>query len=107
GRDVAMVVPTFSAAAAIVAATDLVATVPKSLFEVLGPRLQLRELAAPIPPLLVTMQLSWHERTHADPAAGGFRDLVRRAVAGAPSLARADRQRQPRISATPPRPAAR
>jgi DNA-binding transcriptional LysR family regulator len=85
-RNVAMVVPSFSAAAAIVAATDLVATVPSSLYEVLGPRLGLRTLAAPIPPLFVTMKLSWHERTHADPAATGFRDLVRRAVTTIPAL---------------------
>ena len=80
-RNVAMVVPTFSAAAAVVAATDLVATVPRSLFDVLGPRLQLQVLPDPIPPLSVTMKLSWHERTHLDPAASGFRDVVRRAIA--------------------------
>jgi DNA-binding transcriptional LysR family regulator len=79
-RDIAMVVPSFSAAASIVSVTDLVATMPRSLFEVLGPRLRLRTLAAPIPPLSIAMKLCWHQRTHADPAALGFRDLVRRAV---------------------------
>lgn len=78
-RDVAVTVPTFSAAAAVVAATDLVATVPASLFEVLGPILRLRALPAPIPPLPIATNLCWHERTHADPAAAAFRDVVRRA----------------------------
>ena len=82
-RDVAMTVPTFSAAAAIVAASDLVATVPASLFDVIGPRLRLRTLPAPIPPLPIITNLCWHERTHADPAAAAFRDVVRRAVAPA------------------------
>jgi len=81
-RDIAMIVPSFSAAAAVVAATELVTTVPRSLFEVLGPRLQLHVLEAPIPPHSVTMKLSWHERTHADPACVVFREAVRRAIAG-------------------------
>jgi len=82
-RDVAMVVPTFTAAAAVVAATDLVATLPASLVEVLGARLGLRVVRAPVPLHSVTMNLCWHDRTHADPAMIAFRDLVRRA--GAPA----------------------
>jgi DNA-binding transcriptional LysR family regulator len=80
-RDVAMTVPTFSAAAAIVAATDLVATVPASLFDTVGPLLRLRALPAPIPPLPIVTNLCWHERTHADSAAAVFRNVVLRAVA--------------------------
>jgi len=79
-RDVAVVVPSFTAAAAVVAATDLVATLPISLLEVLGPRVGLRAVAAPVPPYTVTLHLGWHERTHADPAQAAFRALVRRAV---------------------------
>lgn len=96
-RDVAMTVPTFSAAAAIVAATDLVATVPASLFDVVGPLLRLRALPALIPPLPIITNLCWHERTHADPAAAAFRDVVRRAAGGAPERAtRARRGRKGR-----------
>jgi DNA-binding transcriptional LysR family regulator len=80
-RDVAMTVPTFSAAAAIVASTDLVATVPASLFDAVGPLLHLRTLPAPIPPLPIVTNLCWHERTHADSAAAAFRNVVLRAVA--------------------------
>jgi DNA-binding transcriptional LysR family regulator len=73
-------VPTFTAAAAVVAATDLVATLPASLTDVLGPRLGLRAEAAQAPLYTVTMNLCWHERTHPDPGMVGFRALVRRAL---------------------------
>ena len=82
-RDVAMTVPTFSAAAAIAAASDLVATVPASLFDVVGPLLRLCALPAPIPEVRIVTNLCWHERTHADPAAAAFRDVLRRAAATA------------------------
>ena len=88
-RDVVMTVPTFSAAAAVVSATDLVATVPASLFGVVGPLLRLRTLPAPIPPLPIVTNLCWHERTNADPAAAAFRDLVQRASAMSPPSTRA------------------
>jgi DNA-binding transcriptional LysR family regulator len=79
-REVAMTVPTFSAAAAVVAATDYVATLPTSMLEVFGARIGLRAVAAPAPPHTVTMYLSWHERTHIDPAHNAFRSLIRRAL---------------------------
>ncbi|MBZ4422493.1 LysR family transcriptional regulator [Myxococcus sp. RHSTA-1-4] len=80
-RDVALIVPNFSAAAAVVADTDLVATLPASLVARLGKRLGLRIVQSPVPPLTVTINLWWHERTHADPAMVAFRDLIRRAGA--------------------------
>ncbi|GAO01557.1 LysR family transcriptional regulator [Anaeromyxobacter sp. PSR-1] len=82
-REVAMSVPSFTAAAAVVAATDLVASIPASVLGVLGPHLGLRAVAAPVPLHAVAMKLCWHERTHADPAMAAFRDLVRRAVTSA------------------------
>lgn len=82
-REVAITVPSFAAAVAVVGATDLVATVPRSVLDVLGPRLGVRAVRAAIPLEAVTMKLCWHERTHADPAAAAFRDVVRRAVRGA------------------------
>ncbi|WP_164013969.1 LysR family transcriptional regulator [Pyxidicoccus trucidator] len=80
-RDIALVVPNFSAAAAVVADTDLVATLPASLVARLGPVLGLRTIQSPVPPLHVTINLWWHERTDADPAMIAFRDLIRRAGA--------------------------
>jgi DNA-binding transcriptional LysR family regulator len=77
-RDIAVVVPTFTAAAAVVARSDLVASLPRSLVEVLGPSLGLRRVATPLAPMATTVNLVWHERTHQDPALRAFRDLVAR-----------------------------
>lgn len=81
-RDVRAVVPSFAAAAAVVATTDLVATLPRSLFALLGPRLGLAVVGGPAPMRAVSMHLAWHERTHADPAMISFREIVRRACRG-------------------------
>ena len=75
-RDIAVVVPTFTAAAAIVAGTDLVASLPSSLVDVLGPRLALRRVRTPLPPIASTINLLWHERTDDDPALTAFRALL-------------------------------
>ncbi|RUO92510.1 LysR family transcriptional regulator [Corallococcus sp. AB018] len=82
-REVAMTVPSFLTAAAIVAATDLVATLPASLVAAQGARLGVRCVNAPVPAHTVKMALCWHDRTHADPAARYFRELVRLAVLAA------------------------
>src|SRR3954469_24613597 len=83
-RDIAVVVPTFIAAAAVVAATDYVASLPASLVDVVGPRLGLRRLATPLSPGGTTVNLLWHERPDQDPALRAFRDLLARA-AGRPA----------------------
>lgn len=82
-REVAMTVPSFTAAAAVVAATALVATLPESLVAAQGTRLGVSAVNAPLPAHAVKISLCWHERTHADPAAQYFRGLVRRAVLAA------------------------
>jgi DNA-binding transcriptional LysR family regulator len=79
-REVAVVVPSFIAAAAVVAQTDLVATLPGNLIEVLGERLGLRVISAPAPKITTEIMLAWHERTHDDPPMRAFRDLVVRAA---------------------------
>jgi len=75
-RDVAVVVPTFTAAAAIVAGSDLVASLPQSLVDVLGPRFGLRRVVTPLAPIGTTVNLVWHDRTHQDPALRAFRELL-------------------------------
>jgi DNA-binding transcriptional LysR family regulator len=75
-RNIAVVVPTFTAAAAVVAGTDLVASLPGSLVSVLGPRLALRRVATPLAPIETAINLLWHERTHQDPALRAFRELL-------------------------------
>jgi DNA-binding transcriptional LysR family regulator len=79
-RDIAVVAPTFTAAAAVAAGTDLVASLPDSLVDVLGPRLALRRVATPLAPIGATISLLWHERTDRDPALRAFRDLLAHAA---------------------------
>ena len=79
-REVALVVPSFTAAAAIVAATDFVATLPASVVESFGERLGIRLVAAPVPGLTIEIKLAWHERTEHDPALRAFRDVIARAA---------------------------
>jgi DNA-binding transcriptional LysR family regulator len=47
------------------------------LARVLGPRLGLRVVKTPLPP--VTINVLWHERTEHDPALRAFRELLARA----------------------------
>ena len=56
-RAVTLTVPTFAAAAAVAAATDLVATLPVSLLAAQGTRLGLRAVEGPVPVHTVTMAL--------------------------------------------------
>ena len=77
-REVGMTVPSFTAAAAVVAETDFVATLPASFLTAQGPGLQ--RIVGPVPRHIVEVAMCWHERTHTDAAAAAFRDLVRRAV---------------------------
>lgn len=79
-REVALTVSSFTAAAAVVARTDLVATIPASLLAALADGLGVRALASPAPPETVEMSLCWHERTHGDPAMAAFRQVVRAAL---------------------------
>lgn len=82
-RRVVMSVPSFIAAAEVVAASDLVAVLPTSLLAVQASRLGLRAIEAGAPPLGATeIAMCWHERTHADAAAQAFRALVRGVVLG-------------------------
>lgn len=79
-RDVAMIVPTFAAAAMAAASTDLAAGMPRRVAEKLAEGLPLRVLRPPAPEMRMQLQLVWHPRTHDDPGAAGFRELVVEAV---------------------------
>jgi DNA-binding transcriptional LysR family regulator len=82
-RNVAMIVPSFAAAAAVVANTELVASLPESLFNAQSSRLGLIAVAGAVPRHTVEMALCWHDRTHTDPAMVTFRALLRRALRSA------------------------
>jgi DNA-binding transcriptional LysR family regulator len=79
-RNIAVIVPNFIAAAAIVAETDLVATLPEGLVDLLGAQLGLRRIAGPAPAIATQIKLAWHERTNDDPAMRAFREVVISAV---------------------------
>jgi DNA-binding transcriptional LysR family regulator len=79
-REVVMTVPSFSAAAEVVAVSDLVTMLPSSLLAAKGASLDLRPLVTSLPPHTTKFAMIWHERTHADPAARAFRTLVRNIV---------------------------
>lgn len=80
-REIVVTVPTFAAAAAVAAGTDLVATLPASFVAAQGASLGLRAVTGKVPAHAVAIAMSWHERTHGDPAMIAFRALVRGAVA--------------------------
>ncbi|AXC12280.1 hypothetical protein ACPOL_2978 [Acidisarcina polymorpha] len=75
-----MTVPNFIAAAVVIAKTDLVATIPSTLMELLGERFGLRVIVGPLPKIVTQIKLVWHERTDNDPAMQAFREVVARAV---------------------------
>ena len=79
-RSVAVTVPSFIAAAAVVAKTDFVATIPSSMVEFLGDRFLLHVITGPVPKIVTQIKLVWHERTDDDPAMRAFRGAVTRAV---------------------------
>ena len=87
-----MTVPTFTAAAAIVASTDFVATLPESFVARLGETFGVQKLARSAPHLTVAIKLAWHERTEHDPLMRVFREVVRTSVQGLRSEARPKRR---------------
>jgi DNA-binding transcriptional LysR family regulator len=75
-RRAVVTVPHFTSVPFIVAASDLIATVPERLARTFAPQLGLQVLAAPlaIPPFRLTAL--WHERLTADPAHRWLRGLL-------------------------------
>lgn len=77
-RVVTVTVPSFTAAAEVVAASDLVTMLPISFW---GRRKKsLIGLRTPLPIHTIPLSLCWHERTHTDAAARAFRELVKAVV---------------------------
>ena len=93
-RDVALVVPSFMAAAAIVADTDLVATLPQSFVLRFGSTLDVGELAPSAPRVSIAIKLAWHERTERDAAMRAFRELVAASVQTSRKVPRAKPRRR-------------
>jgi len=79
-REIAVVVPSFVAAAAIVAETDLVATLPESTVQRLAKTFRLHELSPSAPLASSELKLAWHERTDQDAGMRIFREIVSQSV---------------------------
>jgi len=75
-RRTAMIVPSFTTAAMTAAATDYVAWLPDHAAQLYTRILPLRSVRVRLPALEVGCVLLWHDRTHDDPGARCFRDLV-------------------------------
>lgn len=75
-RDIAVTVPTFAAAATLVASTDWITGMPRRLAEALMRSQPIRIVKPPLSPMRFWMQMTWHDRTHLDPAAVCFRELL-------------------------------
>jgi DNA-binding transcriptional LysR family regulator len=77
-RRVALRIPYFLAAPMVVAETDLVLTLPRSVANLLSARFGLAVYDPPLSLGSFSMQMIWHERFDRDPAHVWFRDLVQR-----------------------------
>ncbi|WP_338873162.1 LysR family transcriptional regulator [Myxococcus stipitatus] len=90
----------FMAAGMAAARTDYVAGMPERMAEVLCSMLPLRRLKlVPAPPRM-PMSLVWHARTHQDPGARFFRQLVIEVLRDAGMGAGQTRVREPRLMGT-------
>ena len=75
-RRVMLSLPGFLGLAAIVSASDLVATLPRQIGELLARNATLRVLACPFPVPSFTVKQHWHARFHHDPANRWLREQV-------------------------------
>jgi DNA-binding transcriptional LysR family regulator len=75
-RRAAMTVTHFLLVPQIVAASDLIATLPERVAERFAERLPLVVHRSPVRPAGFTLAMSWHERSHADPARAWLRGLI-------------------------------
>lgn len=75
-RRVALRVPSFLVAPMVVASSDLIGLLPRSMADHAAKTLPLAIYKAPLPFGGVTMELSWHERQRHDPGHAWFRALV-------------------------------
>jgi DNA-binding transcriptional LysR family regulator len=82
-RRVVAVVPSFSAALAMVAQSDAVTLAPRRLATLLAANGGLRLFVPPVPLPTVRIDQIWHDRDTADPPHDWFRRCVRHAASSA------------------------
>ncbi len=80
-RRIAMVLPHSAGIPYVVAATDLVATLPSKIVEHIVAVPGVRILPAPLPPVEVSPHLFWHQRTEHSPLRTWLRWVIKEAAA--------------------------
>ena len=75
-RSIGMQLPSAVALPPVVAATDLVATVPESVAVLYSRALDLQVLEPPFDVSDISIKMYWHERTHRQPAVQWLRSLI-------------------------------
>jgi DNA-binding transcriptional LysR family regulator len=81
-RRIALVLPSSAGIPFVVAATDLIATLPSRIVKGLLPMSNVRILTPPLPDVEVSPHMFWHRRTHADPLQVWLRAVIRDIAAG-------------------------
>lgn len=100
-RRVVLRTPYFVGVPFIVARSELVATVPRALAEEAATLVPLRILPPPLPLRSFRVVMTWHERSHRDPAHEWLRELARRTTVEALAERRAHETPSPRDPETP------
>jgi DNA-binding transcriptional LysR family regulator len=80
-RHVAVMVPHFLVAPHVIAASDLVVTMAARMAAAFAASFELVTRPTPLPVPGFSIQLQWHERTHADPGHRWFREQLAQAAA--------------------------
>ena len=82
-RRVAVVVPHFALAPALVAGTDLILTLPERIARPMAADRALRVVPLPLKLAPFAVQVAWHDRVHRDPAVTWLRGQITAALRGA------------------------
>lgn len=80
-RRIALVLPSSAGVPSIVAATDLIATLPSRIVKDLAAIPGLRAVPAPLPPVEVSPHLFWHPRTQNSPLRSWLRAVIKETAA--------------------------
>ena len=81
-RRIALVLPSSAGVPFVVAATDLIATLPARIVKGLVPVSGVRILVPPLPDVEVSPHMFWHRRADADPLQAWLRAAIRAIAAG-------------------------
>lgn len=81
-RRIALTIPHFFLAPALIAASDLLITMPERIARIITAERPLRTLPLPIKVPSFDVSLAWHDRVHHDPGNTWLRDQVLRSMRG-------------------------